>query len=235
MSTAGGTRHDVADSGETLSGPTRRVSAREWWGYGVWLFVGLVFGVPESWSGVANPPWQSLSETIWHLEELWHPVAVIVVAIIVWIIYAVVRHPPAAEGYTAARPGEPGRGRTANGRLTRRAADEIRDIPVLVYFPLALGVIAAGSIITASLSGDTFVLSYVIYGLFAVFCVIIPDVAAYWFGRDVPFPTLARTVANLELRWRPATAVIVAGLVILMFHLAFAGWPVIFTQPGGPP
>ena len=61
---------------------------------------------------------------------------------------------------------------------------------------------------------------------------IIPDVLAFWFAKDVPFPALARTVADLERRWRPATMVIVAGLVVLMFHLAFAQWPDTFGMRG---
>jgi hypothetical protein len=47
----------------------RGVGARERWGYGVWLFVGLVFGVPESWAGITNPPWPALSDTVGHLED----------------------------------------------------------------------------------------------------------------------------------------------------------------------
>ena len=82
----------------------RGVGEREGRGYGVWLFVGLVFGVPESWAGITNP-------------------------------------------------------------LT------------------------------------------------------------FWFAKEVPFPTLYRTVADLERRWRPAAIVIVAGLVVLMFHLVFFPWP----------
>lgn len=52
----------------------RGIGARERWGYGVWLFAGLVFGVPESWAGITSPPWPALSDTVCHLEQLWHPV-----------------------------------------------------------------------------------------------------------------------------------------------------------------
>ena len=72
---------------------------------------------------------------------------------------------------------------------------------------------------------DMFVLGYVIYGLIAIFLVIIPNALAFWFATEVPFPTLHRTVANLERRWRPAAMVIVAGLVVLTFHLVFFPWP----------
>jgi hypothetical protein len=200
------------------------------WGYAVWLFVGFVFGVPESWAGIANPPWPTLSDVIWHLETLWSPVAVIVVFLMVFVIFRVAQHPaaqhaerPPAEGLTAA-------GRTAMGRPTRSGRSGIRQVSLAAYFPAALGVITAACLITVSVTRSIWVLGYVIYGLFAIFCVLIPCVLAFYFARDVPFPTLAVTVANIERRWRPATMVIVAGLVVLMFHLVFAPWPDIFSH-----
>jgi hypothetical protein len=68
------------------------------------------------------------------------------------------------------------------------------------------------------------------YGLIAIFLVIIPNALAFWFAKEVPFPTLYRTVADLERRWRPAAMVIVAGLVVLMLHLVFFPWPDIFFR-----
>ena len=59
---------------------------------------------------------------------------------------------------------------------------------------------------------------------------IIPNALAFWFAKEVPFPTLYRTVADLERRWRPAAMVIVVGLVVLMFHLVFFPWPDIFFR-----
>jgi hypothetical protein len=76
----------------------RGLPAREIWGYGVWLFAGLVFGVPESWAGLATPPWPSLSDTVIQLERLWHPVAVIIVALIVFVVFQAVKYPPAHTG-----------------------------------------------------------------------------------------------------------------------------------------
>jgi hypothetical protein len=203
----------------------RGVGARERWGYGVWLFAGLMFGVPESWAGITNPPWPALSDTVGHLEELWHPVRVIVVALIVFIAFHAVSHPPGQTGEFPAREGEPKRARTPNGRVARSGTGTACAMPVLAYFPLAVGVVAGGSIIAAIAGSDMFVLGYVIYGLIAIFLVIIPNALAFWFAKEVPFPTLYRTVASLERRWRPAAMVIVAGLVVLMFHLVFFPWP----------
>lgn len=78
---AAGSRAAAAVAGQ--AGPSARAGAlrrarwlrarfggaaeRERWGYGVWLFVGLVFGVPESWAGITSPPWPALSDTVGHL------------------------------------------------------------------------------------------------------------------------------------------------------------------------
>jgi hypothetical protein len=204
------------------------MSIREKWGYGFWLFLGLVFGVPESWAGLANPPWPALTDTVGHLDTAWPPTRVIVVAVVVLVAFYFVRVPVGQAGSLAHAEGGrgpgAGAGRTYDGRLSRTPAN-ISPVPALVYIPLALGAIAAGSIIAAVTSDDYWVLGYVIYGLIAIFLVIIPDVLAYRFAREVPWPTLLATVTDLERRWRPAAAVIVAGLVILMFHLAFWPWP----------
>jgi hypothetical protein len=201
------------------------VGRRELWGYGVWLFVGLVFGVPESWAGITSPPWPALSDTVGHLEQLWHPVRVIVVALIVFLAFHAVRYPPGRTGESAARHGEPAWARTLSRWFAGSGTSAARAVPVVVYFPLAAGVVAGGSVIAALAGSDTFVLGYVIYGLIAVFLVIIPNALAFWFATQVPFPTLYRAVANLQRRWRPAAMVIVAGLVVLMFHLVFYPWP----------
>jgi hypothetical protein len=45
----------------------------------------------------------------------------------------------------------------------------------MVYFPAAIGVVAGGSILAAIAGGGMFVLGYVIYGLIAIFLVLIPN------------------------------------------------------------
>jgi hypothetical protein len=97
--------------------------------------------------------------------------------------------------------------------------------PVFAYFPLALCAVAGGSLLAALASSNPFLHGYVIYGLFAFFFVLIPNVAAVCFARRMPFPTLARTVIDLERRWWPSRKIIVIGLVVLMIHLAVARWP----------
>jgi hypothetical protein len=191
------------------------MSTTEKWGYGFWLFLGLVFGVPEAWGGLGSPPWPSLSDTVAHLEAMWPVTALIVVAVIVIVAFYFVRVPVTQTGTMVY---------TEDGRLSRTPAD-ISPVAALVYVPLALGAIAIGSIIAAVVSGDYWVQGYVIYGLIAIFLVIIPSVLAYWFAREVPWPTLLTTIVNLERRWRPAAAVILAALVILLLHLVLPPWP----------
>jgi hypothetical protein len=147
----------------------------------------------------------------------------------VFLVFHAVRYPPGQMGEFAAREGEPERARTPCGRVARSGCAP-RAVSVFAYFPLAVGVVAGGSVVAAIAGSDMFVLGYVIYGLIAIFLVIIPNALAFWFATEVPFPTLYRTVADLERRWRPAAMVIVAGLVVLMFHLVFFPWPDIFFR-----
>jgi hypothetical protein len=66
---------------------------------------------------------------------------------------------------------------------------------------------------------------YVLYGLIAVAFLIVPNVLAYGFAKEVPFPTLFRTLADLDRRWHPLVLIIVAGLSVLVVHLVAYPWP----------
>jgi len=86
-------------------------------------------------------------------------------------------------------------------------------------------VTAAASAITASVTTDKFVLGYVLYGTMALMLVIIPDTAAYVFAREVPFPTLFRTLEYLDARYHPALLVVCSGLTVLAIHIVAYPWP----------
>lgn len=229
--------------------PSGRPSSRELWGYGVWLFAGFVFGVPEGWGGLGRPPWPALTDTIGHVESRWAPAGAVVAALMVLIVLAAIRHPLARAGKAARHgrtpegwrqsgdsaatdllPREPsaGPGRLAavsDGPGAMRAPERAWYAPVFAYYPLALCAVAGGSLLAAQANSNIFLHGYVIYGLFAFFFVLIPNVAAVCLGRRIPFPTLASTVIYLERRWWPAGKIIVVGLVVLMIHLAVAPWP----------
>jgi hypothetical protein len=201
---------------------------RERQGYVVWLVVGIVIAVPEIWAAIGQPPWPTISATIGHLEALQNLVAIVVVALIV----AAAVH---SAGYRRRHPGEfvtssgRPRGRTAGGRLTTHPG-QVSDVPAYAYFPPAVGAVAAGTGLAYAANGSSWVLAYVLYGLIAVCCLVIPNVLAFWFAREVPFPTLFGTVADLERRWHPVALIIQAGLAVLLIHLAFYPWPDIFSH-----
>lgn len=190
----------------------------------------LTAGASDSAEPITSPPWPALSDTIGHLEQAWHLARVIVVTVIVVAAFHAVTCPPGRTGQAAAPASKPARGRTPCGRPARAGTGAASMVPVLVYFPAAVGVVAGGGILAAAAGGGMFALGDVIYGLIAVFLVLIPNALAFWFAADVPFPTLYRTFANLERRWRPAAMVIVAGLVVLAIRLVFFPWPDIFLR-----
>ena len=55
---------------------------------------------------------------------------------------------------------------------------------------------------------------------------MIPNIAAYFFAKDVPFTTLFFTLRSLGRRLQLVAALVAALLVILLLHLAFYPWPV---------
>jgi hypothetical protein len=199
----------------------RAIPAREWWGYGVWFFVAVVFSIPEAWSGFGSAPWPTLSITVAHLEMLWPGTRVVIVGVMVVLIFQALKYPVSHAGLFSS---EPIRGRTVYGRLTEHP-DDVTAVSSLIYLLLAMAAVAVGGLITSSVTNNTYVLGYVIYGLFAIFLVLIPNALAFWFAQDVTYPTFFRAIANLERRWRPAALVIVASLVALTFHLVFFPWP----------
>jgi hypothetical protein len=185
--------------------------------------MGLVIAIPEIWAAAGtNVPWPTISGTTGHLEYRWSVTSIFAVGLIVVGAFQVFAAQAAGVGSPRRSPA--GRGRTAAGRLTRRdhAAPEL---PPLVYFPLALLAVAAGSLIAAELDSDKWQLAYVLYGLIAVFWIVVPSLAAYFFARDVPFPTLFRTVALLESHVHVVAVVLAAALIVLLLHLALYPWP----------
>jgi hypothetical protein len=213
-------------------------------GYGVWLAVGAVFAVPEIWAAAAKPPWPTLSGTVGHLEELWDFVAVIVVAVLVGVAVQAVKLPFRADKTERPDADETGEtdakvtveqadeailGRTPDGRLT--AHPEVRrelSPIVLLYAPAAL-CIGAG-FLAASLTEDKWILGYVIYGLILVFFVALPSLLAYYSTPNAPFAGLFPTIVDLQRRLHRTGVVILAGLVVLLIHLAFYPWPDVFRR-----
>ena len=199
-------------------------------GYLVWSGVGAAIAVPELWAVFARPRWPTISGTVGHLETLWDGVAVIVVFVIVAIAANAFHLRDVGPGGWVVQADGARLGRSEGGRLTK-APERYRELSAFVYFPFALVVVIAGCVLAAATSDDEWVLGYVIYGLIGLLFVLIPSMLAY--GRrtpDAPFASLFRTIADLQSRSHLAAVVILAGLAVLLIHLAFYPWPDVFRQ-----
>jgi hypothetical protein len=197
---------------------------RERWGYAVWGFTGLVIVVPEIWAAVGSPGWPTISGTVGHLESLWSPLRILVVGLITAAAVQILTYPPGRRG--DARLAGRRRWRTGNGRLTRKSNGASEEPAwAVAYFPAVAVVTAAAAAVAAGSGVHSYPLGYLLYAMIAVFVLIIPSVLAFWWGREVPYPTLYRTLADLERRAHPAATVILAGLAILAVHLVAFPWP----------
>jgi len=201
---------------------------REVWGYIVWGSVALVIAIPEITAASGKVPWPTISGTVGHLEYLRSWVALIVVGVIVSAAYYSLRPPGMRKSQEAAATKQTRLRRTRGERLTVRRATERELSPAWSLLP-GLAAVVAGSVITALLKPHgMFLLGYVLYGLIAVFGIVLPSLLAFLAARDVPFPPLFRTIRFLEGRLHPATVLIAVGLAILLVHLALYPWPDIF-------
>ena len=215
------------------------VSQSEATGYAVWSAMGVVVGVPEIWAAIEGDDfyWPTISTTVGHLQERWPVVALLPVAVIIMGAYSVFRI--RTIGDTVLQADEQALGRTAQGRLVKQdvsreelavggvpaAAQVVRGKVAVTYFALATVIVVAGSLV-ASRSDNRFLVGYVLYSLIAIFWIVIPNVAAYWFRRDFPYTNLFFTVSALGRRLQFVAGLVAALLVILLLHLAFYPWPV---------
>jgi hypothetical protein len=219
-------------------------------GYLIWSVAFVVIAIPEllaaAGAGLGFLHFKTISETTGHLERI-HPwVELAVVAGIVFFAYSYFRTSPHADR-------RPNLGRTPGGRLTKQAhADhdaresfddrEARGIFVVAAL-VVLAVVAFATWAAVEWWDDArhFHPSYVLYGLLFLCWLVVPSLVVFFsgHGREVPFPTLYRTVRNLEewleqlrLPWSLGpllawfvTYVILAGLVILLIHLTLYPYP----------
>lgn len=214
------------------------ISKSEAWGYAVWSAMGIVIAVPEllAAAGGNNFLWPTISTTVGHLQDRWPVLTLIPVALIVMAGYSVLR---VRLGDTAVQADLQAIGRSPQGRLVKQdvqfdqlAQGGIPPAPpkrgelqrIFPYFALATVVVVAGGVLAAP-SDSRFLVGYVLYSLIALFWVVIPNLAAYFIGKDFPFTTLVFTVRGLGRRLQFAAAFVAALLVILLLHLAFYPWP----------
>ena len=148
--------------------------------------------------------------------------------------YSVFRVPPAS---TALQADFQALGRTPQGRLAKQdvtldqlqgggvpAVEGRTQFGVVRYFVFATVAVVVGAV-AVSPSNNRFLVGYVLYTLIAVFWVFLPNAAAYWLKKDIPFTTMFFTVRSLGRRLQFVAALVAALLVILLLHLAFYPWP----------
>jgi hypothetical protein len=104
------------------------VESRVKWGYGVWACAGVVIAIPEIWSAISPPGFVTISETVGHLESLWNPTAIIVVALIAAAAVNVVRFSLPGSSRTVRQADGHVVGHTEAGRFSWRPR-EVTDFP----------------------------------------------------------------------------------------------------------
>jgi hypothetical protein len=151
-----------------------------------------------------------------HLEFLWNPTELLVIAAIVFALFSSIRFPPATSAVEEEMPASEEQAnplqpeRTPGGRLTLPGAAppvtpaEFDQGSAPRWFLVAAFISSAG-VVLATLAAITwwdderhFHPAYVLYGLLALLWLVIPSLIAFLAVKDPPFPTLFRTAANLE-------------------------------------
>jgi hypothetical protein len=223
------------------------VSRSEASGYLVWSAFGVVVAVPELWAAIGGDGfwWPTISSTVGHLEEQWAVVAIVPVALLAASAYTLARYEPGL----VVQAGDQALRRTREGRLARLGEVSPEQLPelalsararsagrrrwrLLPYFIFATVVVVGGSWL-ASRSENKWLLGYVLYSLIAVFWMLLPNWLAYRHRTDVPFTTLFFTLRCLRRRLQFVALALVAGLAILMVHLAIYPWPDLARESAG--
>lgn len=222
------------------------VTPPELWGYVVWGAVGVAIAAPELAAAIGGDGfrWRTISTTTGHLEDVWPTFGIVPVALIAILAYGALRFPYKGEARSVQpffKPGPRGSAgmptrlvgvaRSEYGRPIRGVYDPAtgavegrrRVLPIRWYFPLSVTVVAVASL-AASTSGNPWTLEYVMYGLIALFGIVIPTVLSY-LHTDVPYYNGVSTLRALDRRLHLVGYVIAAGLGILFVHLAFYPWP----------
>jgi hypothetical protein len=203
----------------------------ERWGYIWWGLSGVVIAVPELWAAFGGDAvlWPTISGTVGNLEVFHQWVALIVVALLIWAAFHAINVTrETMRGTDAAAGGDAAQRRLVEGdRFTVASETKEFEHPI-GYLVFAVAAVAIPSVLFRQLyEGDDhrYVFGEVMYASIAFWWMIVPGWLAYKRGWLVPYPTLFRTLKDLEQRAPRFTVVLASGLAILMVHLILYPWP----------
>lgn len=188
-------------------------------GYRFWgpvvaaILVAEVLGAAADWlhrRAIFDVKWPTISSTVGHLETLSSILAALVVGTIAAVAFEALTHPARRRAA----------GRAVYHRVHRERPTRFYDWWIVVLI-VVIGTVLAVWVF----HWDKYQVGYTIYGLFLTFGIVVPASLAYFGGRVVSFPGLIFTVRKLERRLHWVAVLIVAGLAILLVHLALYPWP----------
>lgn len=198
-----------------LSKKFEGAEAPELHGYAYWGPVALAIAVTEI-LGALSPqfrdaiPWPTISGTVGHAQDVHSAWGLAVVAVIAaTAFYAVL--------YVGGAPA-PG--------IRRFFFKLAYGWPLVLILTVLVAVGVRGFV-----SEDKIHLGYAIYGSFALFGIVIPMILVWRKSEHVVFPNLFYTFRKLRERFRWVAMAVIAGLAILVLHLALYPWPNLAREP----
>jgi hypothetical protein len=183
-------------------------------GYWFWGLLTLFILVPEVLAALSaelrrDIPWPTISNLIGrNLERRHHWVALVVMGTIVLVAYHAATYKPTREGHAL--------------RLPPREIDELSWGGRYVVCVAIAGALAG--FVASAVGAGKDAIGFAIYGTLA-FGALLPSVLAYFNAKLIDVPTLFATISYLQRRAHWVAAVVVALLVVLLFHLALYPWP----------
>jgi hypothetical protein len=205
------------------------VSLEEKRGYIFWGPVAFVIAFFEigaataKWWKEGEPDWPTISATVGHLETVYHVSGVFVVGVIAMAgFYALTW---GATAPTAAGAADAESAKT--GEVNWREFLGVGTYGILaVWILTSLTFVALTVFVTVGPPETTvFRVGYALYGSLLVWGIIVPLFLQRFARGTVRFPNLFQTIKFLREHFRTLAVIVVAGLSVLVIHLALYPWP----------
>jgi hypothetical protein len=232
----------VRTAGSRIIAGYKQAPLEEKHGYRFWGPVALLIAFFEIGAATAKwwrgrpADWPTISSAVGHLETSYHAVAVVVVAVItLTAFYALAYGKSRAEG------------------LKERAQPDSQDSPSVrrdgsllasfrnIFNPYRLFSVCLFATLTTAVSlpvaygtdGQLYRYGYALYGSLAFWGILLPLILKRWRPSRVKFPTLFATIEDLREHSPTAAVVVLAGLAVLVIHLALYPWPDVSHESTG--